>query len=158
MNISRRNFIKLSALAGAFAAANPSAFAQTKNQSGALNPLPFAIYGDPLYALTATDFANFVGAEFSITGASSGAASAVLSNVSVIKKASKTARRFESGNRFRKTRAENFTLSFEIPAGDFPQSTYQLWHPATGAFDLFLVPGGAIENNCQTLHAVINRI
>ena len=85
-----------------------------------------------------------------------GATVAVLSNVAKAQKPIEAVGRF--GNAFRrKTTAENFMLSFRLPASDFSQSTYRLSHPNLGQFDLFLVPGVG-ESNENLLHAVINRI
>lgn len=158
MNISRRNFVKTGTVATFFAGTGLLApiLAAAQRKLSTSFAIPAQVSSDPLFSLTAADFQNFVGSEFTILNAASGANVAVLSNVTEIRRPVKTVRRF--GSVFnRKTRGENFVLSFSLPADGFSQATYQLWHPNFGPFDLFLVPGKR-ENNQNLLHAVINRI
>ncbi len=137
MSITRRSFIKLGAFAGVFAGTNLLAprfsAAQTGNSA--------IVSGDPLYSLTRTNFANYVGTDFSFVNLTDGANTvAVLSNITASKKTGKTPRSFERIGRGRK-RAENFTLSFTLATeDDFRQATYLVQHADLGQFNFFLIP------------------
>jgi hypothetical protein len=157
MNTSRRNFIKTGTLAAVFAGTNlfTVGFCSAQEKSAASGELPEKVFGDPLLHLTAANFREYVGTEFSVL-TDVGGAVAVLSNVTETQQSVEPVRRFGDAFR-RRTRAENFVLSFRVSASDFSQATYRLRHPNLGQFDLFLVPGSS-ENNENLLHAVINRI
>ncbi len=152
MNISRRNFIKLGS-AAAFVGTNFLTLVAVTGQKtpGSLGTLPPEILDDPLFYLTAADFKNYIGTEF-LLFTETGAIAAVLSNVTQLK-TTKSARRV--GRNLSQPVAENFSLSFNMPAEGTTQATYRVQHPRLGEFDLFLVPEA---NGKFLLHAVINRI
>lgn len=159
MNITRRNFIKFATVAGVIAGTNlvaPRFAPAQKRTQNAVGDLPADVLNDPLYSLTAADFKNCIGSEFTLLNALDGAsATAVLSKVTVVKKSSKSSKGEVETRRSGK--AENFTLAFALPAGELPQATYTLWHPSLGQFDLLLVPGRG-NGGENLLHAVINRV
>ena len=151
MNTTRRNFIKASAFVAVFAAAD--LFKSPVH--AASSDLPSELLADPLFYLTANDFKKHIGAQFSLIQ-ENGVMSAELSSVVQIVKPPKMAQNQRGGAR-RKLTKETFTLSFRASDGNFSQTTYQVWHPSLGQFDLFLVPN-VNDGNQTLLHAVINRI
>lgn len=157
MNKSRRNFIKIGSSAAVFAGTNllTSVFSSAQEKSAASREFSSQVLGDPLFGLTSENFKKYVGAEF-ILITDRQTVSATLSNVTQVTMPIKSKQTFKQaivGNMI----AENFMLSFQLSAKNFPQATYQFWHPNLGQFPLFLVPGERKKG--QTfLHAVINRI
>lgn len=158
MKISRRNFIKTGTLAVFVIGANlfkPTALPAQKRMSAddlnLIGPLR-----DPILTKTADDFSGYIGAEFILLTADT-TVSAILSEVTnEMPKRAKEAGFLNKSSRSRKSTAQNFVLSFKLPSDEFPQATYQLWHPDFGQFNLFLVPSN--HDKLFLLHAVINRL
>ncbi len=53
---------------------------------------------------------------------------------------------------------ECFSLAFQGGSVSLPQNTYAIDHDALGSFQLFLVPGGGLDNGAQAYVAIINRL
>jgi len=131
MRFSRRNFIKTGGLAIA-GVLGFTEFARGQKRRG-----------DALSAYGADFFNNYLDTEFTLYSEAA-ETTAVLVAVK------------ETVSRRRKSTAECFTLSFQIPT-EAAQATYTVFHPQMRVFDLFLVPGASEEGE-HLLNAVINRI
>lgn len=157
MNTTRRNFIKATAIAAVFAGTDlfTSLVSAAETSHDALAQIPGEILADPFYFLTAEDFKKRIGANFSLIRGN-GVTTAQLYKVT--QSVTPTGNTQNSAPASTRTvTKETFTLTFRVPAGDFSQTTYKLWHPNLGQFNLFLVPG-AKASGMILLHAVINRI
>jgi hypothetical protein len=53
---------------------------------------------------------------------------------------------------------ECFSLAFRGGSVSLPQNTYAIDHDALGSFQLFLVPGGRLDNGEQAYVAIVNRL
>ena len=131
MKVSRRNFIKLGAVGGFAAATNllAPALSAAQEKLGASG-----VAADSLQTLASANFRSAVGTEFSLlnlTDASENAV-AVLSKVNMVKATGKSVRRGGEAEKQRGTAAENFTLSFRLPAESLSQSTYLVQHASLG--------------------------
>lgn len=155
MKTTRRNFIKASVFAAVFAGNGLASRVFAAQPSAVSDELPREVLADRLFYLTSEDFKRQIGAPFSLIREKEVFA-AELSSVTQTVRPPKIAQHLYGGSR-RKLTKETFTLSFRSATEDFSQGTYQVWHPALGQFDLFLVPGTG-EAGQVLVHAVINRI
>jgi len=146
MKFSRRHFIKLGGAAAAGILGFGS-FAFGQKKSFFADRLPDGMLADPLFGYTADEFKKHLGTGFTLMTENAAITAVLTAVISSAVSRNKTAR-----NR----RAECFTLSFQLPS-DAPQSTYTVFHPQLGTFDLFLVPGRSDKTE-SLLHAVINRV
>lgn len=156
MNTTRRNFIKATAIAALFAGTDlfASLVSAAETSHDPLAQIPGEILADPFYFLTAEDFKKRIGANFSLIRGNS---VTTVQLYKVTQSVRPTGNTQNSAASPRTVTKEAFTLTFRAPAGNFSQTTYKLWHPNFGQFDLFLVPGAKVSGMIL-LHAVINRI
>jgi hypothetical protein len=142
MTISRRKFVSASVLAAAAALAVPSVFGQTfKERDGNPGEVP-PVQTDPLANYSKASFASYLNSIFQIQ--------TVLGVVDVSLARIDDMPSPKGG--------ECFTLLFKGSRTALKQNTYVVVHPALGAFQLFLVPGGSDQNGAQEYCATINRI
>lgn len=144
MNFSRRNFIRLSGTAAA-GILGLTTFASGQIRTVSKSNLPGEIYSDPLFHYNAEIFREFIGAKFSLVNKEGSPADAIL-----------TAVEDSNAGGSNKKKENCFVLSFEVKSAK-PQTTYAVFHPRLGTFDLFLVPGKSVAGK-YLLHAVVNRI
>ena len=157
MNTTRRNFIKAGAFVAVFAGTDlfASLVSAAETSDDLFAPIPSGILADPFYFLTAEDFKKRIGANFSLIRGN-GTTTAQLYNVTQSVRPTGNTQN-SAATSPRTVTKETFTLTFQAPAGNFSQTTYKLWHPNLGQFNLFLVPGAKVSG-MMLLHAVINRI
>ena len=149
MSITRRKFLKAGTLVALSAAIPLKAAGQQIPKGNDGNPIDQSkdIAADPLSHYTRSAFSSYLNSIFRLyTGYST--IDVALVEVKDLMPGADTA----------KTGAECFSLLFRGGNTALPQNTYRIEHPSLGAFQLFLVPGGADDNGAQSFVAIINRL
>jgi len=142
---------------GALFAEKMGAIAFGQQKGGSLGtgigfPVPKTALQDPLYKITRTMFTDALNTKFSALKGGVYVGDLVL--VKVEARAPAFAK--IDGNAIR----DCFALTFQGGArsAQLPQSTYQLWSPKLGSFQLFLVPGDTSSRLGPMHTALINRL
>ena len=143
MHITRRKFLQTGSAAAAFLVAGGLNSVSAQDKTGALFPIPPEVYSQPLYSMTAKQFFDLRGRNFTAVSADGKVSRIVLVEVNVLERMANSTSGYYG---------ESFSLIFESRGKDLlPQNVYELQGSGIEPVPVLLVPTGRASRQYELI-------
>jgi hypothetical protein len=143
MHITRRKFLQAGSAAAAFVVATGLNPVAAQERSDILFPIPPEVYSQPLYSMSAKQFRDLIGRNFSVVSGDGRVSRIVLVEVNVLERMANSTRGYYG---------ESFSLIFENRGKDrLSQDVYELEGSDIEPVSVLLVPTGRASRQYELI-------